>query len=476
MSMKLCDIIKTEEFSQTEITGITSDSRNVKPGNVFVCIRGGTSDGHTFAKQAADMGAAVIVAEHDTGISSQIIVKDTRQAYAEMCANYFGRPADKLKLIGVTGTNGKTTVTFLIKQILEKSGKKSGLIGTIQNMIGDRVLPAKYTTPDPYELNSLFSLMLKSGCEYAVMEVSSQALHQQRVYGLKFDQAIFTNFTQDHLDYHKTLENYFAAKKMLFSMCDTAIINEDDPKARELIGGIKCDVRTYSLNNTAADFTAENVEIRADGADYDFVHSNVSEHIRTNLPGRFSVYNSLAAAASTYTAGISADIIAEAMPQIGGVKGRMEVVPTGRDFTVIIDYAHTPDALENVCKTLDGIKSGRLVTLFGCGGNRDKGKRPKMAETAARNSDFLIITSDNPRNEEPGEIIRDILTGLEGCNTPYKVVEDRIEAINYAVKNARKNDIILLAGKGHETYQILKNNKVIELDERKEVAKALSRI
>lgn len=474
--MKLGDIINAADLSEIEITGITSDSRIVKPGNVFVCIRGRTSDGHAFANQAKEMGAAVIIAEYDTGISSQIIVKDTRKTYAEMCANYFGRPAEKMKLIGVTGTNGKTTVTFLIKQILEKSGKKSGLIGTIQNMIGDRALPAKYTTPDPYELNSLFSLMLKSGCEYVVMEVSSQALDQQRVYGLKFDQAIFTNFTQDHLDYHGTLENYFAAKKMLFSMCDTAIINEDDPKADELINGIKCDVQTYSLNNTAADFKAENAEIRADGVSYDFIHGDISEHIKTNLPGIFSVYNSLAAAASAYTAGISADVIAKAMPQIGGVKGRMEVVPTGRDFTVIIDYAHTPDALENVCKALDEIKSGRLVTLFGCGGNRDKSKRPKMAKTAAENSDFLIITSDNPRNEEPSNIIKDILTGLEGCDTPYKVVEDRIEAINYAVKNARKNDIILLAGKGHETYQILKNNKVIELDERKEVTKALSKI
>ncbi len=474
--MKLGDIIKAGELSQKEITGITSDSRNVKPGNVFVCIKGRTSDGHAFARQAADMGAAAIVAEHDTGLASQIIVEDTRKAYAEMCANYFGRPADKLKLIGVTGTNGKTTVTFLIKQILEKSGKKSGLIGTIQNMIGDRVLPAKYTTPDPYELNSLFSLMLKSGCEYAVMEVSSQALDQQRVYGLKFAQAIFTNFTQDHLDYHGTLENYFAAKKMLFSMCDTAIINKDDPKADELISGIKCNVQTYSLNNTAADFKAENVEIRADGVSYDLIHEGKSNHIAANLPGRFSVYNSLAAAASAYIAGIPADSAAKSISQIGGVKGRMEIVPTGRDFTVIIDYAHTPDALENVCKALCGIKSGRLVTLFGCGGNRDKGKRPKMAKTAAENSDFLIITSDNPRNEEPGDIIKDILAGLEGCSTPYAVVEDRIEAINYAVNNAQKDDIILLAGKGHETYQILKNNKIIELDERKEVAKALGNI
>ena len=472
--MRLGDIINAGNMSDIEITGITADSRNVREGSVFVCIKGRTADGHDFARQAADMGAAAIIAEHDTGIPQQVIVEDTRRAYAVMCANYFGRPADRLKLIGVTGTNGKTTVTFLIKQILEKLGRKSGLIGTIQNMMGDRVLPAKYTTPDPYELNSLISLMLKSGCEYAVMEVSSQALDQQRVYGLQFEQAIFTNFTQDHLDYHGTLENYFAAKKMLFSMCGTAIINKDDQKSGELIDGIKCRVQTYSLKDKSSDFAAENVEIRADGVSYDLVHGGASTRITVGLPGRFSVYNSLAAAASACLLGMPAGDVAGAMSQIGGVKGRMEVVPTGRDFTVIIDYAHTPDALENVCKALDGIKSGRLVTLFGCGGNRDKGKRPLMAKTAAENSDFVIITSDNPRNEEPGGIIKDILTGLEGCDTPYVVVEDRIEAINYAVQHAQKDDIILLAGKGHETYQILKGGKVIELDERKEVAKALS--
>ncbi len=475
--MRLYDIIKTDALPDTEITGITSDSRRVKKGDVFVCICGRTSDGHKFAGEVLEKGAAAVVCDHDLGLQKQIIVGDTREAYADMCAAYFGRPADKMKLIGITGTNGKTTTAFLIKQILESAGEKCGLIGTVQNMIGNEILPAKYTTPDPYELQSLFSLMQKAGCRYAIMEVSSQALDQKRVSGLRFAQAIFTNFTQDHLDYHGTLENYFSAKKSLFSMCDTAIINIDDAKAQDLISGINCRVKTYSLKREDSSYKAENILLRADGAEYDLHNGENCVRINTKLPGEFSVCNSLAAAASAAQLGVDMKSVAAALSEVSGVKGRLEVVPTNRDFTVIIDYAHTPDAIINVCSALNKVKKGRLVLLFGCGGNRDKTKRPIMAKAAAQGADFLIITSDNPRGEEPGDIIKDILAGLDnGSDTPYTVVEDRVQAIHYAVKQAQKDDIILLAGKGHETYQILKNDVVIELDERKVVADALRKI
>lgn len=475
IKVKLYDIIKTDSVENADITGVTSDSRSVKQGDVFVCIRGRSSDGHSFAREVLDKGACAVVTDHDMGLERQIVVSDTREAYALMCAAYFGRPADKMKLIGITGTNGKTTAAFLIKQILEHAGKKVGLIGTVQNMICSEVLPAKYTTPDPYELHSLFALMQRAGCEYVVMEVSSQALEQKRVYGLHFAEAVFTNFTQDHLDYHGTMENYFAAKKILFSMCGTAIINIDDAGGKRLAADISCPTFTYSLKSDNASFKAESTVLHADGVEYDIVHDGARAHINTRLPGEFSVYNSLAAASAASLCGMELSDIAAALSAADGVKGRLEVVPTGRDFTVIIDYAHTPDAIVNVCGALNRIKKGRLVLLFGCGGSRDKGKRPKMAQAAAQNSDFMIITSDNPRAEEPGDIIKDILAGLCDTATPYTVVEDRKEAIFYAVEHAQKDDIILLAGKGHETYQILKNDVVIELDERKITAQALDK-
>ncbi len=472
--MKLKDLLPglPETVGQTDISGITCDSRKVGKGFAFVCIKGAAADGHAFAQAALDNGAAVIVAERDLGLAEQIVVSDTHKAYAEMCAAWFGRPADSLRLIGVTGTNGKTTVSYLCKAILERSGYKVGLIGTIQNMIGDETLPAKNTTPSAYELHSLFSLMKSAGCQFVVMEVSSHALDQQRVGGLHFETALFTNLTQDHLDYHITMENYKSAKRKLFEMCDTAVINYDDPHGADMVAGLPCKVITYSAQSDEATYTAKGITYRPDGVDFQFVGFDVISRVRLKTAGRFSVYNALCAGACAVSLGIPIHTVTEALSEVSGVKGRAEVVPTGRDFTVIIDYAHTPDGLENILKTFKDVPKNRLIALFGCGGDRDRTKRPKMGKIAAQLADYCIVTSDNPRSENPSLIIQDILAGMEDEKTPYTVVENRVEAIKYAVANARTGDIIVLAGKGHETYQIL-GTGTIHLDEREVVAAAL---
>ena len=373
----------------------------------------------------------------------------------------------------MTGTNGKTTTTTLIKSMLEHAGHKVGLIGTIQNMVGDRVLPARHTTPDSYDLQSMLALMVVEGCDYCVMEISSHALDQQRVAGCFCDIGIFTNLTQDHLDYHKTMENYLAAKKRLFSMCRTGIVNLDDAAAPEMMREVPCELVTYSATSDRADYVARNIRHRADGVDFELVGIGQIGRVRMRIPGQFSVYNGLAAATACLTAGMDFQTVVEALSAAEGVKGRAEVVPTGRDFTVVIDYAHTPDGIENICRTLKECCKGRLVTLFGCGGDRDKTKRPKMGAIAAALSDYLVITSDNPRSEAPEAIIRDILAGLEGTKTPYTVIENRVEAIRWAIAHAQPGDTLLLAGKGHETYQILADG-VIHLDEREVVAEALA--
>ena len=471
--MKLFDLIECKEsLAKTEITGITCDSRQVKSGFAFICINGAKSDGHDYAEKALENGAAVIVAERDLGISNQIVVPDTHAAYADMCAKWFGNPADSLKLLGVTGTNGKTSVTYMMKKILEKAGYKVGLIGTIQNMIGDEIIAAHNTTPNAYELNSLFALMKAKGCSYVIMEVSSHALDQSRVYRLDFEAAMFTNLTQDHLDYHITMENYLAAKKKLFSMCKTAIVNSDDPYSAELIKGLDCKVVTYSLGDSST-YSAKGVNYRPASVDYEFVSDSEIGHIKVNTGGRFTVYNSLCTAACAVEIGIPLSTVASALSELQGVKGRAEVVPTGRDFTVIIDYAHTPDGLKNILSTFRECKKNRLIAVFGCGGDRDKTKRPIMGNIAAHFSDYAIVTSDNPRTENPSAIIKDILEGMKGAAIPVKVIENRIDAIKFAVSIAQKDDIIVLAGKGHETYQIL-NTGTIHLDEREVVSEALA--
>lgn len=474
--MKLSQILDGVKILNTyediEVADVTQDSRLVKEGSLFVCVKGAAFDGHNVADDMLKKGAAAVVVERDLGLDRQIIVENSRAVFSPICANFYSNPAKKLKLIGLTGTNGKTTTTFLIKQILENSGKKVGLIGTVQNMICDEIYPAKYTTPDPYELQKLFAMMVDAGCEYCVMEVSSQALAQGRVNGLHFAVGVFTNLTQDHLDYHKTWENYFNSKRMLFESCDIAVTNADDEYGLEIVKGLDFKkLITYAVDTNHADFVAKNVSFKANGVEYELVGDNIGR-CYCPIPGRFSVYNSLCAATVALALGIEFDKVLAAISKSNGVKGRIEVVPCNRDFTIIIDYAHSPDGLENIITSLKEIAKGRVVTVFGCGGDRDKTKRPKMGKIAAELSDFCVVTSDNPRSENPSEIIKDILVGMEGIDTPYEVVELRRDAIAYAINNAQKDDIILLAGKGHETYQILPTG-TIHFDEREVVAEVL---
>lgn len=476
--MKLSQILKgikvLNNYTDIEVLDVTQDSRLVKEGSLFVCIKGAAFDGHSVAGEMLSKGACAVVVEKDMGLDNQVIVEDTRGIFSYICANFFSNPAEKLKLIGLTGTNGKTTTTFLIKQILENVGKKVGLIGTVQNMIGDEAYPAKYTTPDPYELQKLFAQMVEAGCEYCVMEVSSQALAQGRVNGVRFAVGAFTNLTQDHLDYHKTWENYFNAKRLLFENCDIAVTNADDENGLKIIEGLNFDkVVTYAVNRNDATYVAKNVTFKSNGVEYELVGDMIGR-CSCPIPGRFSVYNSLCAASCALALGISFEQVLMAISKSQGVKGRIEVVPCDRDFTIIIDYAHSPDGLENIISSLKEIAKGRVVTLFGCGGDRDKTKRPKMGKIAAELSDYCIVTSDNPRSENPSAIIQDILEGMKGVKTPYTVVENRKEAIAYAIEHAKKDDIILLAGKGHETYQILPTG-TIHFDEREAVAEILAK-
>ncbi len=473
--MKLYELIKTdnEKLNNIEITAITCNSAKVSAGSLFICINGTRFDGHTFAADAIDKGAAAVVCERDLGLYKQIIVEDTHKAYFEISANWFGNPAKKLKLIGVTGTNGKTSVTYMLKKILEKAGHKVGLIGTIQNIIIDNVMPSKNTTPDAYEMNYLLCDMVKAGCEYVVMEVSSHALDQKRICSVEFEATLFTNLTQDHLDYHITMDNYFAAKLKLFKMSKCAVVNFDDEYSSRILDAVTCKKITYSVRDDGATYTAKDAEYKPDGVKYQMVGYNFINKIVVGTGGKFTVYNSMCAAATALELGVPMHIIKSALAEMNGVAGRAEVVKTERDFTVVIDYAHTPDGLENILMTFRDYKDSRLVVLFGCGGDRDKTKRPLMGEIAAKIADYVIVTSDNPRSENPSWIIEDIMVGVKKHKTPYKVIENRVDAIKFAIANARKDDIIILAGKGHETYQIL-NTGTIHLDEREVVREALS--
>ncbi len=461
-------------LGEVAVAKVTNNSQTVEPGDVFV--RSVADNGHLYAKAAYDAGAAVIVCDQDLGLDRQLIVEEPRKVYAEMCSAYFGDPCRKIKIIGVTGTNGKTSTCLMIKSLLESLGYKTGLIGTVQNMVGEQVLPAKNTTPGAYELHSLFSLMEMSGCEYAVMEVSSHAIDQERVHGLRFACCVYTNLTQDHLDYHKTMENYLAVKKRIFSACDHAVVNVDDSYSDEILSACHCPVTSYAVHTNESSYVAKNLRKRVDGVDFEMVGSGVIGRVHLKVPGEFSVYNALAAGSCVMSLGFPFHDVVSAMCNLESPKGRAEVVDVGdRDFTVIIDYAHTPDGLENILRALRSTCEGRLVTLFGCGGDRDKGKRHLMGGIAADYSDHVIVTSDNPRTEDPGEIIKDILVGMEEKKTPYTVIENRIKAIEYAILNACEGDMILLAGKGHETYQIV-GHQTIRLDEREVVAKALDKL
>ncbi len=474
--MKLYDLLEDNagtELGNIEISSLTDDTRKVTDGSLFVCVKGAKFDGHTAAAEMLAKGAAAVVCEHDLGLGErQIITDNSRRLYGRLCAAWFGHPERKLKMIGVTGTNGKTTTTNVIKHILMSAGHKTGLVGTIQNEIGNEVLHTDNTTPMAYDFMELLDKMVKAGCEYVVMEVSSFGLVQERIGCSHFGTAVFTNLTQDHLDYHKDMEEYYQAKKLLFGMCDRAMINVDDEYGRRLYEEIMEEKYTFSIKK-AASFYADGIKIKSTGSSFWFCTGGKSHLVKTRMPGAFNVSNITAAIAACLAEGLPIEQIIEAVGEYNGVKGRCEVIPTGRDFTVICDYAHTPDAIENILRSVREYTEGRLVCLFGCGGDRDAAKRPKMAAAAAKYADRLIVTSDNPRSEDPEAIIRDILVGLEGTDVPYDVVTDRREAIYHALKTAEKGDIVVLAGKGHEDYQILAGGKHIHFDEREVVADGL---
>lgn len=477
--MRLSELLKNTQalnaYTDREILGVTDKSDDVKPGWVFVCIQGTKFNGCDFIQDAQKSGAAAVVAQSDVGARNTVIVENARLAYALMCSEFFGNPSKKLRLIGITGTNGKTTTAFLLKAVLENLGHKCGLMGTVKNMAGDRDYPSELTTPDPYALHNMFAEMAAEGCEFCIMEVSSQALDQQRVAGCRFEAAIFTNLEQDHLDYHKTAENYMLSKRRLFGQADTAIVNLDDSAALKMTEGLDCRVVSFSVNTNDSDYTAKNVRLKGDRTEYELVGSEDIGRVSYCVPGMFSVYNSMGAAVCAIQLGESFGDVLEAVKHAQGVTGRMEVVETDRDFTVIIDYAHTPDGLEKVLTAINGFKKGKLITVFGCGGDRDKTKRPVMGQIASELSDMVIITSDNPRTEAPLEIIRDIMSGIDKPEAPVISMADRTSAIKCALTQAQAGDTVLLAGKGHETYQILGTEK-IDFDERKKITEIINEI
>ena len=454
--MKIKELLKTVEYEgdgEIEISSVISDSRKVEEGSLFVCVKGYETDGHLFAKMASEKGASAILAEDKIEADCPVIyVKNTRRAMAVACSEFYGNPSRKFKLIGITGTNGKTTTTFLIKHILECAGKKVGLIGTNYNMIGDKIIETSRTTPDSFELQALFADMADESVDVVVMEVSSHALFLDRVYSCDYDIGAFTNLTQDHLDFHKTMENYRDAKGILFDMCKVGIVNKDDAASAHYLKNGKCKFLSYTEKNEA-DFKAENVKLLKEGVSFTLNGVEFS----LGIPGEFSVYNALCAISVAYAFGLELKQIAESLKTAKGVKGRAEVINLGFDFTVLIDYAHTPDGIENILKTARGFAKGRVVILFGCGGDRDPIKRPIMGKIASSLADFCIVTSDNPRTENPSAIIKDV---LEGVNGEHIVIENRKEAIAYAVKTAKKDDVIILAGKGHEDYQIIGKEKI----------------
>ena len=471
------EILDTNADLRAEIGGVSYDSRKTAAGDLFVAMTGYETDGHKFIPMAREKGAACVLCQTRPEDGAPYVrVADCRAALAQLGRNWYGDPAAHMTMVGVTGTNGKTTTTYLLKEILErKLGAKVGLIGTNQNMIGAEVLPTERTTPESFELQGLLRRMADGGCTHVVMEVSSHALFLKRVAGIRYAVGIFTNLTQDHLDFHGTMEAYCDAKALLFRQCGVGVYNADDPWSGRLMGSAACQkVSVGEHGEKAPDLAARNIRLDARGVRFDAVTAGETVDVEVPIPGGFMVYNALGVLAAAQALGVSLTDSARVLRAIPHVKGRVEPVPTPGDYTILIDYAHTPDALENVLNTVRGFAQGRVVALFGCGGDRDRTKRPKMGAIAQRLADFVIVTSDNPRTEEPQAIIDDILAGMAGTETPYVVVADRIQAIHYAMDHAQSGDVIILAGKGHETYQVVGHEKR-HLDEREVVAEYAAR-
>ncbi|ELC8461344.1 UDP-N-acetylmuramoyl-L-alanyl-D-glutamate--2,6-diaminopimelate ligase [Clostridium perfringens] len=465
------EVIKGNE--ESKVQNIRYDNRKIKQGDAFVCVKGFKVDGHSFIGDAIKKGAKTLIVQEDVSVQEDITiikVRDTRKALAIMSSNYFGNPKDKLKIIGITGTNGKTTSAFIIKSILEKAGFMTGLIGTIANYIGNKKVDAVRTTPESYELHELFKNMVDAGVEYCVMEVSSHSLELDRVYGIQFEEGIFTNLTRDHLDFHKTFENYYNAKFKLFERSNHSIINLDDPYGANIVKdieerGVKTKVSTFSIEKES-DFKAFEIKSHSNGSEFK-VNLEEVEDFSINIPGEYNIYNSLGCIICAYNLNIPMDKIKEGLSDVV-IPGRCELVAKEKNlpYSIIIDYAHTPDGLENILSTVKAFTRNRMISVFGCGGDRDKVKRPQMGKIGCELSDIAIITSDNPRSEEPMDIINDIVKPLNYDNFVIEV--NRKEAIRKAMNMALEGDVIVIAGKGHETYQILKD-ETIHFDEREVV-------
>ena len=480
--MKLNEILvgleglKVKGNLDVDILGLDKDSRSIKEGYLFIAIKGFESDGNLYIEDAIKNGAKAVVVEEGTDVKilkaipenvTIIVAKDSRYALAICSCNFYGNPSRKFKLVGVTGTKGKTTTTFMIKKILEKAGKKVGLIGTIATYIGDEKLEdSDRTTPESNKLQELFAKMAEAKCDVVVMEVSSQSLKLNRVAGSFFDIGVFTNFSQDHISpkEHPDMEDYFSSKTKLFDMCKIGFINADDYNVAKLPKLIKnCEFTTYGIDNFC-NMLAKDITVTNSYVDFKIKLGTKNERIKTYIPGRFSVYNSLAAICVCEKLGANVDQIREALEEVR-VPGRSELVNNKRDLTIMIDYAHSPESLENILSAVKTYTRGKVISLFGCGGDRDSSKRPIMGEISGRIADFTIITSDNPRTEDPDKIAKEIEEGIKKTNGKYVLIVDRIKAIRYAIEMADKNDIIVLAGKGHEPYQEI-NGKKYPFDER----------
>ncbi|KYD08147.1 UDP-N-acetylmuramoyl-L-alanyl-D-glutamate--2,6-diaminopimelate ligase [Heyndrickxia sporothermodurans] len=469
--LKVLPLIK-QPNENPEVIEIVQDNRKVTKGSLFICIKGLTVDGHTFAKEAEEKGAVAIVAEHPVDVTIPvIIVKNTKRAMAILADAFYEQPTKKLHLIGITGTNGKTTTSHLIDQIFRDAGKVTGLIGTMYIKMAEQILDTKNTTPDSMTLQKTFKQMVDLNVDSAIMEVSSHALDQGRVMGCDYDIAVFTNLTQDHLDYHHTMEEYRRAKSLLFSQLGNtydhnrpkfAVLNTDDPASEKIQKETAAHIISYGIDHEA-DFYAKNIEISAKGTTFT-LKSPEGEHVlHIQLIGKFSIYNVLAAIAAAYVSNIPMEQIIHSIESIKGVAGRFELVHGGQDFPIIVDYSHTPDSLENVLKTIQHFAKKRVFVIVGCGGDRDKTKRPIMAQIACQYASDPIFTSDNPRSEDPVQILKDMEAGVTGKN--YQTIVDRREAIFYGIKQAKSGDVVLIAGKGHETYQQI-GDQILEFDDR----------
>ena len=475
--MKLTKLLERLEYKvvrgsdQIEVTELINDSRKVSEGSVFVCISGAVSDGHSYVAEVAEKGTAAVVVEKDVEAPeglTVIRVEDTRYALALMSASYFDYPAEKLKVIGITGTKGKTTTTYMVKSILEEVGHKVGLIGTIEALIGDRAIPASNTTPESYTIQNYFAQMVEAGCDSVVMEVSSQGLMLHRTAGIPFEIGIFTNLGEDHIgpNEHKDFEDYKRCKGLLFKQCRIGIGNVDDQWFADVFRGATCQVETFGFSEKA-DLRAVDVEHISRpgylGVKY-HVTGLMDFDVEIDIPGEFSVYNSLTAIAVCRHFDVPVEKIQKAL-KVAKVKGRIEMVKVSDEFTLMIDYAHNAMSLESLLRTLRDYEPGRIVTVFGCGGNRSRTRRYEMGEVSGKLSDFTIITSDNPRFEEPQAIIDDIITGIKKTDGKYIDICDRKEAIRYAIRHGQPGDVIILAGKGHETYQEIRGVKY-DMDDR----------